>query len=61
MTYKTDDSQNPRPREVRLFYYKSKAGDMYKLTISYPGGGDFTARGREVADAAIANLDVDKP
>ncbi|MFE4701733.1 protein kinase [Streptomyces sp. NPDC056738] len=61
VTYKTDDSQNPRPREVRLFYYKSKAGDMYKLTISYPGGGDFTARGREVAEAAIANLDVDKP
>lgn len=61
VTYKTDDSQNPRPREVRLFYFKSKAGDMYKLTISYPGDGDFTARGREVADAAIANLDVDKP
>ncbi|MEV6191766.1 protein kinase [Streptomyces sp. NPDC051920] len=61
VTYKTDDSQHPRPREVRLFYYKSKAGDMYKLTISYPGAGDFTARGREVADAAIANLDLDKP
>ncbi|MFE2535877.1 serine/threonine-protein kinase [Streptomyces sp. NPDC059371] len=61
VTYKTDDSQHPRPREVRLFYFKSKSGDMYKLTISYPGDGDFTARGREVADAAIANLDVDKP
>ncbi|MGW7609373.1 protein kinase domain-containing protein [Streptomyces sp. NPDC054766] len=59
--YRTTDSQNPRPREVRLFYYKSKAGDMYKLTISYPGDGDFTVRGREVADAAIANLDIDKP
>ncbi|MFF2366955.1 protein kinase [Streptomyces sp. NPDC058122] len=61
VTYKTDDSRLPRPREVRLFYFKSKAGDMYKLTISYPGDGDFTARGREVADAAIANLDLDKP
>ncbi|MEY2246838.1 serine/threonine-protein kinase [Streptomyces sp. BF23-18] len=61
VVYKTDDSQNPRPREVRFFYYKSKTGDMYKLTISYPGQGDFTARGREVADEAIANLDLDKP
>ncbi|MFE1292593.1 serine/threonine-protein kinase [Streptomyces sp. NPDC058751] len=61
VVYRTSDSQNPRPRELRLFYYKSKAGDMYKLTISYPGAGDFTERGREVADAAIANLDVDKP
>uniref|UniRef100_A0AAU3I1I6 non-specific serine/threonine protein kinase n=1 Tax=Streptomyces sp. NBC_01393 TaxID=2903851 RepID=A0AAU3I1I6_9ACTN len=61
VVYKTDDSRSPRPREVRFFYYKSKAGDMYKLTISYPGKGDFTARGREVADAAIANLDLDKP
>ncbi|MFF3451947.1 serine/threonine-protein kinase [Streptomyces sp. NPDC002667] len=61
VVYKTDDSQNPRPREVRFFYYKSKAGDMYRLTVSYPGAGDFTARGREVAAAAIANLDVDRP
>lgn len=61
VVYTSTDTQNPRPRELRLFYYKSKAGDMYKLTISYPGKGDFTARGREVADAAIANLDIDKP
>jgi hypothetical protein len=59
--YTTTDSQNQRPRELRLFYYKSKAGDMYRLTIGYPGDGDFTARGREVAEAAIANLDIDKP
>ncbi|GGN83226.1 protein kinase [Streptomyces albiflavescens] len=58
--YKTTDSQNPRPRELKIFYYKSAAGDMYKLTISYPGRGDFTARGREVAKAAVANLDIDK-
>ncbi|MFE6485427.1 serine/threonine-protein kinase [Streptomyces sp. NPDC057757] len=59
VVYTTTDSQNPRPREVQIFYYKvSKGGDMYKLTISYPGKGDFTARGREVARTAIANLDI---
>ncbi|GCB46688.1 hypothetical protein SNL152K_3986 [Streptomyces sp. NL15-2K] len=60
VVYTTDDTQDPRPRELRIFYYKSSAGDMYKLTISYPGKGDFTERGREVAQTAIANLDVDK-
>ncbi|WP_369248643.1 protein kinase [Streptomyces sp. R41] len=60
VVYTTTDSQNPRPRELKIFYYKSSAGDMYKLTVSYPGKGDFTARGREVAKAAIANLDIDK-
>ncbi|RZB17654.1 serine/threonine protein kinase [Streptomyces sp. F001] len=63
VVYKTTDSQKPRPRELQTFYYKTSAkagGDMYKLTISYPGQGDFTERGREVARIAIANLDVDK-
>ncbi|MDG4862426.1 serine/threonine-protein kinase, partial [Streptomyces sp. T-3] len=60
-TYMTTDSQNPRPREVRVFYYKTSKGDMYKLTIGYPGGGsDFTERGREVAEHAIANLKIDE-
>jgi hypothetical protein len=59
ITYKTDDSQNPRPREMQIFYYKTSKGDMYKLTVSYPGKGDFTKRGKEVARTAIANLDVD--
>jgi len=58
--YTTTDTQNPRPRELKIFYYKTSAGNMYKLTISYPGKGDFTARGREVAKAAIANLDIGK-
>ncbi|MET9035812.1 serine/threonine-protein kinase [Streptomyces mirabilis] len=58
--YTTTDSQNPRPREVKIFYYKTSKGDMYKLTISYPGKGDFTTRGREVARTAIANLDIDQ-
>ncbi|MET9680286.1 serine/threonine-protein kinase [Streptomyces coeruleorubidus] len=56
--YDTDDSENPRPRELRIFYYKTSGGDMYKLTVSYPGKGDFTGRGREVAGTAIANLDI---
>jgi hypothetical protein len=57
--YDTNDSENPRPRELRIFYYKTSGDDMYKLTVSYPGKGDFTDRGREVARAAIANLDID--
>ncbi|OQD52620.1 serine/threonine protein kinase [Streptomyces phaeoluteigriseus] len=61
VVYTTDDTQNPRPREMRTLYYKSTAGDMYKLTISYPGKGDFTERGQEVARTAIAHLEVDKP
>lgn len=59
ITYITDDSQNPRPREMQIFYYKTSKGDMYKLTVSYPGKGDFTKRGQEVARTTIANLDVD--
>jgi serine/threonine protein kinase len=59
VAYTTDDTQDPRPRELRIFYYKSSAGDMYRLTIAYPGKGDFTERGREVARTAIANLDLD--
>jgi predicted Ser/Thr protein kinase len=58
--FKTDDSENPRPREAEIFYYRTPGGDMYKLTVSYPGDGDFTDRGREVASTAIANLDIDK-
>ncbi|MFI6852161.1 serine/threonine-protein kinase [Streptomyces sp. NPDC050416] len=59
VTYDTDDTEDPRPRELRIFYYRTSGGDMYKLTVSYPGKGDFTQRGREVADTAIANLDID--
>ncbi|MFJ7331952.1 serine/threonine-protein kinase [Streptomyces sp. NPDC101110] len=57
--FKTDDSENPRPREVQILYYRTPGGDMYKLTVSYPDKSDFTARGREVASTAIANLDID--
>jgi serine/threonine protein kinase len=60
IVYMTNDSQNPRPREVKIFYYKTSDGDMYRLTVGYPGRGDFTERGREVANTAIANVDVNK-
>ncbi|MFF3498701.1 serine/threonine-protein kinase [Streptomyces sp. NPDC003247] len=60
VVYTTDDSQDPSPRELRILYYRSSAGDMYKLMIGYPGKGDFTERGREVARTAIANLALDK-
>ncbi|WP_394433501.1 serine/threonine-protein kinase [Streptomyces sp. SGAir0957] len=58
VTYRTDDSTDPRPREVRFFYYRNKAGDMYRVSVDYPGKGDFTARGREVADDVLANLAI---
>ncbi|MHC3453737.1 serine/threonine-protein kinase [Streptomyces prasinus] len=61
VVYETNDSRNPLPREMRIFYYMTPDGDMYKLTVSYPGKGDFTERGREVAETAIANLDLGKP
>ncbi|MDQ0685770.1 putative Ser/Thr protein kinase [Streptomyces achromogenes] len=60
VVYTTDDSLRPVPRELRILYYKSTAGDMYKLMVGYPGKGDFTARGREVARTAIANLEIDR-
>jgi serine/threonine protein kinase len=59
VVYDTDDSQHPRLREVQILYYKTTSGNMYRLMVSYPGEGDFTARGREVARTALANLDVD--
>ncbi|MEU0112962.1 serine/threonine-protein kinase [Streptomyces bobili] len=60
VAYTTDDTRKPLPREMRRLYYKSTAGDMYKLTIAYPGKGDFTKRGQEVAATAIAHMEVDK-
>ncbi|MFZ3568663.1 serine/threonine-protein kinase [Streptomyces sp. BH097] len=48
------------PREAKAFYYKTKAGDMYRLWVDYPGRGDFTERGREVAKGAVANLSLKK-
>ncbi|MDX3115836.1 serine/threonine-protein kinase [Streptomyces scabiei] len=61
VVYTTDDSQHPAPRELKILYYKSTGGDMYKLMVGYPGKGDFTSRGREVARTAIDNLQIDRP
>ncbi|MGV9456641.1 serine/threonine-protein kinase [Streptomyces sp. NPDC003635] len=58
VVYTTNDTQNPLPRELRVFYYMNSDKDMYKVTISYPGKGDFTERGREVAEKVIADLDI---
>ncbi|MFC7869101.1 serine/threonine-protein kinase [Streptomyces murinus] len=60
VVYTSDDSQDPRPRELQVFYYRTHSGDMYELLVAYPGKGDFTERGRQVAKAAIANLEVQK-
>ncbi len=60
VVYTTDDSQDPRPRELQVFYYRTHSGDMYQLLVEYPGKGDLTERGRQVAKAAIANLGVQK-
>ncbi|GLX52797.1 hypothetical protein Shyhy01_57470 [Streptomyces hygroscopicus subsp. hygroscopicus] len=60
VTCTTDDSRDPRPRELQVFYYRTRSGDMYKLVVGYPGKGDFTGRGREVARTAIANPEVRK-
>ncbi|WP_055700702.1 serine/threonine-protein kinase [Streptomyces silaceus] len=54
------DSQTELPHEARILYYRTKSGDMYRLWIDYPGKGDFTERGREVARTAIADLELDK-
>ncbi|AGS71298.1 Serine/threonine-protein kinase PknD [Streptomyces collinus] len=61
VAFTTDDSQDPRPREIEIFYYRTGSGDLYRLFVGYPGRGDFTARGREVARTAIANLKIGTP
>ncbi|MDI3405516.1 serine/threonine-protein kinase [Streptomyces cavernicola] len=58
--YEVDPDEVRIPREAKIFYYRTKAGDMYKLTVRYPGKGDMTERGREVAQAAIDSLQIDK-
>ncbi|MFB7199232.1 serine/threonine-protein kinase [Streptomyces sp. NPDC056240] len=56
--YQKDDGDTSWPREAKIFYYKTKSGDMYKLWVDYPGKGDFVDRGREVAESAIKNLEI---
>ncbi|MFJ2257557.1 serine/threonine-protein kinase [Streptomyces sp. NPDC087844] len=60
VVYSSTDTENPRPREMQVLYYRTTSGDMYKLMIGYPGKGDFAERGRAVAKTAIANLDIDR-
>ncbi|MER5300629.1 serine/threonine-protein kinase [Streptomyces lasiicapitis] len=59
--YTNKESEVRFPREAKVFYYKTKSGDMYKLWIDYPVKSDFTERGREVAKTAIDNLEIAKP
>ncbi|NBE55826.1 serine/threonine-protein kinase [Streptomyces boluensis] len=58
--YSMEADEIKMPREAKIFYYRAKSGDMYKLAINYPGKGDMTERGRAVAQAAIENLKIDK-
>lgn len=58
-TYDDGDEKWSSPREAKVFYVATGNGDMYKLAIRYPGKGDFTERGREVAKEAIAGLKLD--
>ncbi|QDQ13228.1 serine/threonine-protein kinase [Streptomyces spectabilis] len=59
--YTNKESETEYPREATIFYYRTKSGDMYKLWIDYPAKSDFTERGREVAEKAIADLRISKP
>ncbi|MGW6274016.1 serine/threonine-protein kinase [Streptomyces sp. NPDC055060] len=59
-TVRYTDSESELPHEAKIFYYRTSAGNMYRLWIDYPGKGDFTDRGREVARTAIANLEIDE-
>ncbi|GHC69951.1 serine/threonine-protein kinase [Streptomyces flavofungini] len=59
--YTNKESQVVYPREAKVFYYKTTAGDMYKLWIDYPAKSDFTERGRQVAKKAIEGLEIAKP
>ncbi|WP_420035162.1 serine/threonine-protein kinase [Streptomyces sp. cg28] len=58
VSYQTAESSGSLKREVRILYVKVK-NDMYELMIGYPREGDFADRGRAVADAAVANLEIE--
>ncbi|MFE6888848.1 serine/threonine-protein kinase [Streptomyces sp. NPDC057694] len=58
LTYQTSETAGSLKGEVRILYVKAK-GDMYELMIGYPQEGDFADRGRAVADAAVANLEIE--
>ncbi|WP_030420780.1 serine/threonine-protein kinase [Streptomyces sp. NRRL F-5065] len=59
IAYTTDDTQNPREREMHLVYYRADNGDMYRLWVDYPRTGYFADTGREIARTVIDNWQVD--
>jgi tRNA A-37 threonylcarbamoyl transferase component Bud32 len=56
----TTIGSDPRPVEVRFFYYEDSKKQMYRVAISYPEKGDVTERGREVAQHVIEGLRFDQ-
>lgn len=56
--YTTSDSSDQREREARLFYYKAKNGDMYRVWVDYPAKGYFADEGREIAGTALGSLEI---
>jgi hypothetical protein len=57
--FTSTDSANPRPVELRIFYYENSKDQMYRVVIGYPGKGDVTGRGQEVAQKVIDALRFD--
>ncbi len=59
VSFKSTDYGDPRPTELRIFYYENKDKQMYRVVIRYPGRGDVTPRGKEVAQQVIDTLEFD--
>lgn len=60
VVYTTTDVSDPRLREARYLFYRADDGDLYAVSIDYPGEGHFTEEGREIARTVIANLEIDE-
>ncbi|MBQ1090155.1 serine/threonine-protein kinase [Streptomyces sp. B93] len=58
IVYTTNDTNNPREREYRIYYYVAGNGDLYRLSIDGPATGHFAAEGREIARTVLENWDV---
>ncbi|MDH6225468.1 hypothetical protein M2169_002438 [Streptomyces sp. MJP52] len=59
VSFESTDTQDPRPVELRFFYYENAEERMYRVAVEYPGKGDVTERGREVAQKTIEALEFD--
>ncbi|MBC7273732.1 MAG: serine/threonine protein kinase, partial [Streptomyces sp.] len=59
IVYTTNDTDNPREREYRIYYYVAGNGDLYRLSIDGPATGHFAAEGREIARTVLENWDVE--